>query len=106
MSGAGSPPNASPPKASSTKALAFDVPLRITPQYRLQWEPAQGCHVLLFPEGLVQLQGGAGEIMKRVDGRASLEDIIRALEAAFPGAALRSDVIEFMEIAYAKGWIR
>jgi pyrroloquinoline quinone biosynthesis protein D len=93
--------NPSPPRV-----LPHDAPLRISPQYRLQWEPAQNGYVLLFPEGMVQLQGGAGEILKRVDGRTSVEEVILALEAAFPGAALRSDVIEFMEIAYAKGWIR
>jgi pyrroloquinoline quinone biosynthesis protein D len=83
-----------------------DRALRIAPLYRLQWEPAQDCYVLLFPEGMVRLEGGAAEIMKRIDGQTSEEQLIRALEAAFPGAELRADVVEFLEIAIGKGWIR
>ena len=32
--------------------------------FRLQWEPAQNAHVLLYPEGMVKLNGSAGEILK------------------------------------------
>ena len=35
---------------------------------RLQWEPAQEAHVLLYPEGMVKLNGSAGQIMSRCDG--------------------------------------
>ena len=35
---------------------------------RLQWEPAQDAHVLLYPEGMVKLNGSAGAIMSRCDG--------------------------------------
>ena len=86
--------------------LPFDVPLQLDRQYRLQWEPSQECYVLLFPEGMVKLQGGAGEIMKRIDGNTTLEQLIAALQASFPGAELRQDVLEFVGIAQAKGWIR
>jgi pyrroloquinoline quinone biosynthesis protein D len=27
---------------------------------RLQWEPAQSAHVLLYPEGMIKLNGSAG----------------------------------------------
>jgi pyrroloquinoline quinone biosynthesis protein D len=89
------------------RRIAFDqqVPLQLGKHFRLQWEPSQGCHVLLYPEGMVQLQGGAEEIMKRIDGKTTLLELIRVLEAAFPGADLREDVVEFAEIAYAKGWL-
>lgn len=75
-------------------------------QYRFQWEPVQDSFVLLYPEGLIKLPGSAGEIMKRVDGNKTVAQIIADLEAAFPGADLRQDVIDFLEAAYAKGWIR
>src|SRR5262249_58446441 len=35
--------------------------------FRLQWEPAQAAHVLLYPEGMVKLNSSAGEILKRCD---------------------------------------
>jgi pyrroloquinoline quinone biosynthesis protein D len=75
-------------------------------QFRFQWEAAQDCYVLLYPEGMVQLKGGAGEIMKRIDGKASVDDVVKDLQNTFPGTDLRQDVIEFLEAAHAKGWIR
>ena len=80
--------------------------VELVKQFRLQWEPAQDSFVLLYPEGMVQLPGSAGEIMKRVDGSKTVSQIISDLETAFPGADLRQDVIEFLEAAHAKGWIR
>jgi pyrroloquinoline quinone biosynthesis protein D len=86
--------------------LAHDVPLSLGSMYRLQWEPAQGCYVLLFPEGLIRLEGGAGEIMKRIDGHTTLDGVVTLLEGAFPGSELRGDVVEFLDLAHAKGWVR
>ena len=87
-------------------ALNDDAVFEIAHHYRFQWEPAQQAHVLLYPEGMVKLPGSSGEILKRVDGAATVGEIVTGLEAAFPGADLRGDVIEFLEHAYGKGWIR
>lgn len=92
-------------EASAPNEPPSDAPLQLHRQYRLQWEESQQCHVLLFPEGMVKLEGGAGEIMKRIDGKTTLEQLIDGLEAAFPGADLRKDVLDFVAIAYAKGWL-
>ena len=86
--------------------LPSAAPLELHRQYRFQWEPAQASFVLLYPEGLVKLPGSAGEIMQRVDGKRSVEDIVKDLESTFPGTDLRADVIEFLEMAHGKGWIR
>ena len=91
---------------TSEGKLSENLKVQLEKQYRFQWEPVQDCFVLLYPEGMVQLPGSAGEIMKRVDGSNTVSQIISDLEAAFPGADLRQDVIEFLEAAYAKGWIR
>ncbi len=37
----------------------------INRQFRLQWEAAQDKYVLLYPEGMVKLNGSAGEILRR-----------------------------------------
>ena len=87
-------------------SLPPDKPLSLEKQFRFQWEPAQQCFVLLYPEGLIRLPGSAGEIIQRIDGNASLNGIIAALEQAYPGAELRQDVIDFLENAHDKGWIR
>lgn len=74
--------------------------------FRFQWEPAQQAHVLLYPEGMVKLSGSAGEIMKRVDGNATVQSIVEDLEKTFPGVDLRNDVTAFLEVAHGNGWIR
>src|SRR4029078_12435926 len=53
--------------------------------FRLQWEPAQNCHVLLYPEGMVKLNGSAGEIMTRCAGERSIEAIVGELESGCHG---------------------
>jgi pyrroloquinoline quinone biosynthesis protein D len=86
--------------------LPSGTPLELHRQFRFQWEPAQQCFVLLYPEGMVKLPGSAGEIMKRLDGTRSADEIVKDLETAFPGVDLRADVVEFLEVAHGKGWIR
>jgi pyrroloquinoline quinone biosynthesis protein D len=79
---------------------------RIGAGFRLQWEPAQDCHVLLYPEGMVKLNQSAGEILKRCDGQRSLDDVVRDLEAAFNAQGLEKDVIAFVEIAAKQRWLQ
>jgi pyrroloquinoline quinone biosynthesis protein D len=78
---------------------------RVAPGFRLQWEPAQNCHVLLYPEGMVKLNPSAGEIMKRCDGNASVADIVADLEKAFATTGLESDVLGFVDIAGKQRWL-
>ena len=79
--------------------------IAISPGYRLQWEPVQNAHVLLFPEGMIKLGASAAEILLICDGERDETAIIAALQAKFPGADLATDVREFLEVAHDKGWI-
>jgi pyrroloquinoline quinone biosynthesis protein D len=74
--------------------------------FRLQWEPAQERHVLLYPEGMVQLNQSAGEILKRCDGARTLAEIVADLEQAFARTGLTDDVVAFVDIAVERGWLR
>jgi pyrroloquinoline quinone biosynthesis protein D len=78
---------------------------RIGPGFRLQWEAAQDCHVLLYPEGMVKLNQSAGEILKRCDGQRDVEAIVADLESAFNAQGLRRDVDAFIEIAVKQKWL-
>jgi pyrroloquinoline quinone biosynthesis protein D len=80
--------------------------LRITSGYRLQWEEAQQSYVLLYPEGMVTLNGSSAEILKYCDGTRNAEGIIGELQKQFPDADLADDVREFIAAAFANGWIR
>ena len=85
--------------------LARDRPIAIAYGFRLQWEEVQGAHVLLYPEGMVQLSESAGAILSRCDGERTLGGVLESLHEAFPGADLEADVVEFLKIALEKGWI-
>lgn len=74
--------------------------------FRLQWEPAQNAHVLLYPEGMIKLNGSAGEILKRCDGAATIAEITADLERAFAAANLYEDVIRFVNMAVEKKWLQ
>lgn len=83
-----------------------DTVFELQRHFRFQWEPVQQSHVLLYPEGMVKLPGSSGEIIKRIDGKLSVQGIIEDLQRAFPGADLRGDVLSFLEHIHGKGWIR
>ena len=77
----------------------------LAPTYRFQWEKAQDCWVVLYPEGMVKLSPTAGEIMKHCDGEKSVDVIIAELKAAFGNADLDDDVIHFLNEARNNGWL-
>ncbi len=77
----------------------------IAKPYKLQFEDAQDSWVLLYPEGMVKLNGPAGEILKRCDGVKNILAIIDELESAFDQKDLQKDVVGFIEIALEKQWI-
>jgi pyrroloquinoline quinone biosynthesis protein D len=72
---------------------------------RLQWEPVQNAHVLLYPEGMIKLNASAGEIMKRCDGQRTVADITADLERAFSATDLAKDVEAFVAMAVNKHWL-
>jgi pyrroloquinoline quinone biosynthesis protein D len=80
-------------------------PLRIAVGKRLQWEPAQNSHVLLYPEGMVQLNETSSMILSLCDGKRTRDQLIAELLQRFPGADLADDVNEFLMAAAERGWI-
>jgi len=91
--------------SAAAPELPLDRALGLHAGFRLQYETAQEAWVLLFPEGMISLSGSASEIMQRCDGTRSAQDIVADLERSFPGADLRDDVLEFLTVAWGKGWI-
>ncbi|MGH8551508.1 MAG: pyrroloquinoline quinone biosynthesis peptide chaperone PqqD [Methylococcales bacterium] len=73
---------------------------------RLQWEEAQQRDVLLYPEGMVELNQSSAEILKLCDGTRTLERIVTELEEKFSTSGLKNDIFEFIEVALEHGWIR
>ncbi len=83
--------------ASSRPAIAHGM--------RLQWEPAQEAHVLLYPEGMVKLNGSAGAILARCDGVRSVAEIVADLEHTFETSGLSDDVMAFVALALERRWL-
>ena len=78
---------------------------RVAAGFRLQWEPAQECHVLLYPEGMVKLNQSAGEILRRCDGTSDVGAIVSQLEDAFHATGLQPEVLAFLAIAAEQRWV-
>ena len=75
--------------------------------HRFQWEEAQDCYVILFPEGMVKLNGGAGEVLNQIDGQRTVADIVTILKAKFPDVPdLDQDIVGMLELAMEKAWLR
>lgn len=79
---------------------------KLSRRFRLQFEETQNRWVLLYPEGMVKLNGSAGEIMKRLDGNTSVAAVISALEHDFDTPDLSGDVLDFLHIAQGQGWVK
>lgn len=78
---------------------------RVASHFRLQWEEVQKSWVLLYPEGMVKLNGSAGEIMSRLDGVKTVQSLVAELETAFDTSDLTPDVLDFLAIAKQQGWV-
>jgi pyrroloquinoline quinone biosynthesis protein D len=80
--------------------------LAFSPLHRLQWDETQQKYVILYPEGMVELNQPAAEILKLCDGARNLDDIVVELEKKFATGGLRDDITELAESALENGWIR
>ena len=79
--------------------------LKLSAQYRFQWEEAQKCYVLLYPEGLIKLGQSSAEILKQFLEPQSFKDALSNLQAKFPDAKIENDVITFVTHAIEKNWL-
>lgn len=80
----------------------------LNPLFLFRWEETQDSYVLLYPEGVVKLNPTAGEILKRCDGQHTIAALVEELQRLFAETPERvaSGVNKFLEVSYAKGWIR
>lgn len=78
---------------------------KLSRRFRLQYEEAQTRWVLLYPEGMVQLNDSAAEILKRCDGEHTVSAIVTELEQAFSVQGLTTQVESLLEEGGRRGWI-
>jgi pyrroloquinoline quinone biosynthesis protein D len=94
----------SAPAAPLTRVEPASVP-RLRRGLRLQWEAAQQAHVLLYPEGMVKLNGSAGEILACCDGIRPVREIVAELERRFAQDGLEREILAFLELACSQRWV-
>jgi pyrroloquinoline quinone biosynthesis protein D len=82
-----------------------DLPIQFSRTHRLQWEEAQQKNVILYPEGMVELNQSSAEILKLCDGSRTLAQIVSELEEKFATQGLHNDINAFLEVALQNGWI-
>jgi pyrroloquinoline quinone biosynthesis protein D len=80
--------------------------IQFSPLHRLQWEEAQQKDVILYPEGMVELNQSSAEILKLCDGTRDLDQIVIDLEEKFTTTGLKNDITSFLDVALNNGWIK
>ncbi|EGW20106.1 MULTISPECIES: pyrroloquinoline quinone biosynthesis peptide chaperone PqqD [Methylobacter] len=83
-----------------------DQTIKFSPMHRLQWEEVQQKDVILYPEGMVELNQSSAEILKMCDGTRNLAQIVSDLEQKFATTGLVNDITAFLEDALKNGWIQ
>jgi pyrroloquinoline quinone biosynthesis protein D len=61
--------------------------------------------VVLFPEGMIRVQGTGQKILELCDGQRTVDEIVSTLSAEFSGAdpaKIRQDVASFLEALQQK----
>ncbi len=93
-------------KDDTDKGIGLEVIPSIAATHRLQWEEAQNCHVILYPEGMVKLSPSSAEILQLCDGRKKIKMIVNELQEKFTETDLENVILNFLEVAHSNGWIR
>jgi len=78
---------------------------RLARHLRLQYESAQTRWVLRAPDGTVQLNDSAAEILRRCDGRHTVVDIVGELEALFDTQGIAPQVQALLAEGLRRGWL-
>ena len=78
---------------------------RLADGTRLQYDDVREEHLLLIPEGAVQLNPTAAEVLELCDGERSLDDIASALSERYDGADVHDDVRELVDALAEKGLV-
>jgi pyrroloquinoline quinone biosynthesis protein D len=86
-------------------AINPELPIQFSRTHRLQWEEVQQKNVILYPEGMVELNQSSAEILKLCNGTRNLAQIVSELEQKFTTSGLTNDITAFLEVAIQNGWI-
>jgi len=72
---------------------------------RLRWDAVRERHVLLFPEGAVNLNPTAADVLELCNGDRTLDEIVTELSARYSGADVRADVENLLAAISSRGLV-
>ncbi|MGW1373224.1 pyrroloquinoline quinone biosynthesis peptide chaperone PqqD [Streptomyces sp. NPDC002446] len=78
----------------------------LAPGVHLRHDRVRDTDLLLLPERVVVLEGGAGAVLRLCDGRRDVADIVAELSRRYPGAPVAVEVPEFLGRIREEGWLR
>jgi len=91
---------------SRNKGRAPGPTIRLAAGVRLDGaEGKDGVLVLVAPDGKVQLNKIAAEILRLCDGSRNREDVVAEVVRRSNPRARAVEIVEFLEVARARGWI-
>ena len=88
------------------RRLTPDDTVEMAPSFHFRWEEPQKSHVLLYPEGNVKLNETAAAILEACTGNSTIAQGTAELQDRYGKPDVGTSVLEFLEVAHAKGWIR
>ena len=88
------------------RPLRLEDAVEISPTHHFRWEELQQAHVLLYPEGIVKLNETAAVVIRSCAGAKSIGIGAVELGTLYGRTDLDAEILKFLEVARAKGWIR
>ena len=79
---------------------------RLSRLFRMQYEEVQKAWVLLYPEGMVQLNDSSAEILKLCTGEMTVATIVSTLEAKFNAQGIGPQIRDLLQEGVRRGWIQ
>lgn len=81
---------------------------RFAPGVMLRHDKVRDAHILNAPEKLIVLDGPGLAIAERIDGKASLSEIVAALSdlTQLPAAEIAPDILAFTDELATKGLLK
>lgn len=80
--------------------------IRLSPGVRLQYEQAQSCFVLLYPEGMMKLNDESAAVLQRCKDAVKVSDLIVSLVEEYDGDDISTDVLRLVDFLVAERLVR
>ena len=91
---------------AATDALVLPERPRLSRLFRMQYEEVQKAWVLLYPEGMVQLNDSSAEILKLCTGEMTVAAIVSTLEDRFNAQGIGPQIRDLLQEGVRRGWLQ